>query len=253
MNRKPLIMGNWKMNLVTGEAIKLVTEILNQLENPRAVDIAVAPPFTSLNSVEIALQESPIHLAAQNCHFERSGAFTGEISVAMLKDIGCKYVLIGHSERRHVFNENNEFISNKIASVIHGDLIPVLCVGETLQQRKEKTTFKVLEEQLKKGLSKITLNELREMEIAYEPVWAIGTGENASPSQAQEVHQHIRNNISIIFDKPTANKMRILYGGSVNPNNCAQIMEQPDVDGLLIGGASLSSQKFTSIIRKISE
>jgi len=251
--RTPIIVGNWKMNLTTAGAIKLVTEIKNKFAAEPSCDIVVAPPFTALNAVDIALQGSKIQLAGQNVYFEDSGAFTGEVSVAMLEDVGCAFILVGHSERRHIFNETHEVLAKKVAVILRRGLTPILCVGESLRERQDKQTFEVLEEQIRRATANLTDEEMSEIILAYEPVWAIGTGENASPAQVQEIHHHLRNFISKRIDKPTANQLRILYGGSVKVNNATALLAQGDVDGLLIGGASLNPDEFAQIITDISE
>lgn len=235
------------------EAIKRVAELKTKIRADLNIDVAVAPSFTALSSVEIALQGSEIALAAQNCHWDDEGAYTGEISVHMLKDIGCRYVLLGHSERRHSFGESNEFVGKKVRTVIHNEMTPIFCVGETSDERKQNKTFAVIDEQLRRGISGLGAEEISQMVLAYEPVWAIGTGETATPQQAQEVHQYLRNYLSKSADKPTANAVRILYGGSVKPTNTAELVAQADIDGLLVGGASLDAGAFAEIILKANE
>ena len=250
MSRNTLIVGNWKMHQVTSEAIQLVTKLKSHIKASPSIEIVVAPPFTALNSVEIALQESDISLAAQNMYCENQGAFTGEISVSMLCDVGCKYVILGHSERRHIFQESDEVIHKKLIATIHKEITPIFCIGETLEQRNNNEAFLIVEKQLKYGFDNIDAREISNFVLAYEPVWAIGTGETASPAQAQEMHQHIRNIVSKVCDQPTANAIRILYGGSVKPTNCKDLLAQADIDGLLVGGASLTSEEFTKIIHQ---
>lgn len=251
--RTRLVVGNWKMNLDTTDAIKLITELKSKMVASEGVEVVVAPPFTALSSVEIAIQESSIKLGAQNCYFEEDGAFTGEISVPMLLDIGCQFVLIGHSERRRIFNETNDWIAKKAKMAVQSEMVGIVCVGETAEQRAAGSTQLTIEEQVLKGLGHLTHEDMAHVVMAYEPVWAIGTGKTATPANAQEVHQHIRNLISKKFDKPIANQVRILYGGSVNGQNARDLLKEPDIDGLLVGGASLDSTEFAKIIGVAAE
>ncbi len=247
--RKPLIVGNWKMNNNLSDSIKLVTSIKNLLAESLEVEVAVAPPFTSLYSVSIAVQETPLKLAAQNCFWEEEGAFTGEISPLFLKDIGCQYVILGHSERREHFQETDVIINKKIHAVLNVDLIPIFCVGETAKQRKENKTFEVIEHQIRKGLMDVGIHDFNNFVIAYEPVWAIGSGNTATPEQAGEVHSFIRNLLTKLYDSPTANNVRLLYGGSVKPENIAGLMKEQHIDGVLVGSASIQADQFSKIIQ----
>ena len=244
-----LIVGNWKMNGTVEETLKLITELNHKLEGAPLGEVVVAPPFTALYSAQIILQETGIKLAAQDMHWETEGAYTGEISPNFLREIGCTYVLIGHSERRRYAGETDETANRKVHAALAAELIPILCIGETAEERRAAKTEAVLEVQLKKGLREVPMNELKTMVIAYEPVWAIGTGETATREQIEAAHGFIRNNLARRYDAPTANSLRILYGGSVSPDNAKAILETKNVDGLLVGGASLSSDKFVKIIR----
>ncbi len=246
--RKPVIAGNWKMNKTKLESIKLVTELKNLLPRTVAVDIIVAPPFTALTYVFESISGSNIALAAQNCHWEDSGAYTGEISPPMLKDLGCSHVILGHSERRQYFGETDSSVNKKLKAVIRNDLIPIVCVGESLKERKKGETFRIVENQIKQGLADLTSTEFNEIIIAYEPIWAIGTGETATPAQAQEVHQLIRKTLGELFGNKLAAETRIQYGGSVKPDNIAELMAQEDIDGALVGGASLEARSFAEIV-----
>ncbi|MBU0506985.1 MAG: triose-phosphate isomerase [bacterium] len=248
--KKPLIAANWKMNHVVDEALKFLTEmkcsLVTQEEN---ATIVICPSYTALYAMGVALQDdNTINLGAQNCHFEDSGAFTGEVSTDFLKEVGCDYVIIGHSERRHIFGETDEMINKKLHKVFEKGMIPIFCVGETEQEREEGKTFTVIENQLKQGLKGLLKDQIAAMAIAYEPVWAIGTGKTASPEQAQEVHNFIRKEIAKNFGTSYAADSHILYGGSVKPSNIKDLMVMEDIDGALIGGASLKSKDFLEII-----
>ncbi|QQR79353.1 MAG: triose-phosphate isomerase [Deltaproteobacteria bacterium] len=248
MARKPIIVGNWKMNGTVEETLKLITELHHKLESPE-VDVVVAPPFTSLYSAYVMLQEMPtIKLAAQNMHWEAEGAYTGEISGVFLKEIACDYVIIGHSERRQYFAETDEAVCKKVASAVAQELIPILCIGETRDQRASGKTENVLESQLKKALSAIPMSEAKNIVVAYEPVWAIGSGETPTEKEIESAAYFIRNYLGRLYDAPTANTMRILYGGSVNSENSGIFLRIPNIDGLLVGGASLFPEKFLKII-----
>jgi len=252
MTRKPMIAGNWKMHMTTREARDLVTGILQQTEDvdPARVDILVAPPYTALSTVSELLADTPVLLAGQNMHWEEKGAFTGEISPVMLKDVGCSYVIIGHSERRQYFGESNETVNKKLHAAFAHDLTPLLCVGESLEQRETGQTFSVIEEELEIGLNGLTTEQLQSMILAYEPIWAIGTGKTASPEQAEEVHAFIREWLGERADKETAQAIRILYGGSVKPENIEGLMAKENIDGGLVGGASLKADSFAQIVKR---
>jgi triosephosphate isomerase (TIM) len=245
--RRPLIAGNWKLHKTLEEALELVNEIKLGTENIGDVDIAVAPVFTALSVARAALAGSRVALAAQNCYPENKGAFTGEVSPALLKDIGCRYIIVGHSERRQLFGEDSAFINRKVKAVIQEGLDVILCVGETLEERQADTTFDILTSQIKEGLQDVSAEAMRQVVIAYEPVWAIGTGKTATPEQAEEVHAFIRNLLADIFNAEVAQGTRILYGGSVKPDNVDNLMSKPNLDGALVGGASLKSEDFIRI------
>lgn len=255
MARKRFVAGNWKMNTTRTEALELVELIRSALGDFDAVDVAVCPPYVYLGDVADKLFGSNIGLGAQNCNDQDSGAFTGEISANMLRDMGCRYVILGHSERRHVFGESDEFINRKIIKALEEGLDVIFCVGETLDERKAEKTIDVVRTQITEGLKNVDESQMDGMDIAarltiaYEPVWAIGTGETATPQQAQEVHAAIRKLLAEMYDEQTAEDLRIQYGGSVKPGNAAELFAQPDIDGGLIGGASLKSKDFVEIIK----
>mgnify|MGYP001155539958 CR=1 FL=1 len=251
MDRKPLIAGNWKMNLTRAEGVRLVEAIAEGIQGVKGVDVLVAPPFTALGALREAVGKAGIFLGAQNMHFEASGAFTGEVSGRMLQDAGCTHVILGHSERRSLFGEDNDVVDLKVKAAAFLGLIPVVCVGESLEEREANRTFDVIREQLDGSLKNYRADERMPPSsvLAYEPVWAIGTGRTATPEQAQEVHQFIREWIVETFDSAAAEQVRILYGGSVKPENIADLMSRPDIDGALVGGASLKAESFVPIIR----
>ncbi len=244
--RTPIIAGNWKLNKTIDEALAFVRDLKPALSKAANVEIILAPPFTALSVLAEALTDSPVLLAGQNCYPEQ-GAFTGEISPRLLRDAGCDAVILGHSERRQLFGETGEFINRKIRAALKEELQVIFCVGETLRERQSNQTFKVLEEQLCEGLTDLDGTGMARLVVAYEPVWAIGTGQTASSEQAQEAHQFIRNLLASLFDRVVADNTRILYGGSVTPNNIAGLMAQPDIDGALVGGASLQAESFLQI------
>jgi triosephosphate isomerase len=252
MNKRiPLIAGNWKMNLSLNESTALVRAIAQGISDIEGIDVLVAPPFTNLPAVKKALSDTRIFLAAQNMHWETGGAFTGEVSGRMLVEAGCSHVILGHSERRSIFKETNEMIDLKVKTAFKTGLIPIICIGETLKERDADKTFEVIREQLEGSLK--TFTDRGEMPhstiLAYEPVWAIGTGRTATPDQAQEVHHFIREWINKGFNKDTAERVRILYGGSVKPDNIKDLMSRQDIDGALVGGASLKADAFLEIIK----
>jgi triosephosphate isomerase (TIM) len=246
--RKPVIAGNWKLFKTTSEAIELVTDLKLLVKDNQSVDIVVAPVFTVLGSVKQALAGSPIKLAAQDCFWEEEGAFTGEVSPKMLLDAGCSHVIIGHSERRQYFGETDATVNRKIKAALQDGLMVLFCIGETLAERESENTFAVLRTQLKGGLADLDAGQLSNVVIAYEPVWAIGTGKTATDDQAQEAHSFIRGVVTDLYEKVTAEAMRILYGGSVKPDNIKGLMTQPDIDGALVGGASLKADSFAAIV-----
>ena len=247
--RRFLIAGNWKMNCGPVDAAELLEGLKNaKAEGAEEVDVLVCPPFVSLGMSVNYLQDTDIHVGAQNIHFEDNGAFTGEISASMLTECGCSFVIIGHSERREYFGETDSSVNKKIKKALEFDLVPVLCVGESLDQRKQDIHFDLVKNQVKAALEDISGDEALDVVIAYEPIWAIGTGETASKEQAQEMHAHIRSVVADLYDQETADGIRILYGGSMKPANAEELLSQPDVDGGLIGGASLDAESFAGII-----
>jgi triosephosphate isomerase (TIM) len=246
--RRPIIVGNWKMHKTTAEAVALVNALRASVTQVQDVDIGVAPPFTALMAVAEALRGSTLFVAAQNMHWELQGAFTGEISAAMLTDIGCARVIVGHSERRQYFAETDATVNKKLRAALNAQLDPILCIGETLDQREGNATFSVLEQQVRHGLANIAAESMSQVVIAYEPIWAIGTGKTATPTQAQEVHAFIRSLLGELYGKALADEVRIQYGGSVNAGNIHTLMMQSDVDGALVGGASLEASSFAQIV-----
>ncbi|MGZ3481342.1 MAG: triose-phosphate isomerase [Myxococcaceae bacterium] len=245
--RRPLVAGNWKMHRTGPEAVELIHELRDGLSTTRA-EVMVAPPFTALESAARALDGSGIALGAQNVHWESQGAFTGEISAGMLKAVGCTHVIVGHSERRQLFGETDASVSKKTRAVLHAGMRPVVCIGETLADRDGGRTLEVCTSQLHGSLAGVAVEEMAHVVLAYEPVWAIGTGRNATPAQAQEVHAHIREALIRLFGRAVADSVRVLYGGSVRADNAAELLGQPDVDGALVGGASLKAREFLAII-----
>ena len=246
--RRPLIAGNWKMFKTCPEAVETALQLAKTTSSAKGVDIMIAPPFTALQSVSGAIAKTAIHLGAQNIHWEEQGARTGEISPLMVASLGCEYVIIGHSERRQYFGETDETVNKKLKSAISAGLIPVMCIGETASERELGKTFSTLDKQLLKGLEGLVADRLRNFVIAYEPVWAIGTGKTATTGQAGEVHGHVRALVERTFGKELAKSTRILYGGSVKPANINDLMDMPDIDGALVGGASLDAATFGKIV-----
>jgi triosephosphate isomerase len=246
--RRPLIAGNWKMHTSAQEAQKLASAVAKAANKVSGRDVMIAPPFTALAEVSTVLSGTKVILGAQNVHWEEQGAFTGEISGPMLKDLGCSMAIIGHSERRHVFGETDFMINRRTIGALQFGLIPVFCVGETLKKREAGQTLKVLEDQVRAGLAAVELTDGGQVVVAYEPVWAIGTGKTATESQAQEVHNFIRTLLAEIYEKNIAGQIRILYGGSVKPENIDILMQQEDIDGVLVGGAALDAEMFERII-----
>ncbi|MCH8216785.1 MAG: triose-phosphate isomerase [Planctomycetes bacterium] len=243
-----MVAGNWKMNTTLAQAVELAAGVRDGAGSLAGVDIVLCPPHISLQAVAEAVRGSAVKVGAQNMHFETTGAFTGEISSAMLKEVGCTYVILGHSERRHLFGEAETMINKKVHAAISGGLLPILCVGELLGQREAGETEAVIERQLQEGLSQVGVEKMAAVTIAYEPCWAIGTGKTAAPQQAQEVHAFIRKTLEGLYGRSLAQESRIQYGGSANPGNAAELLEQPDVDGLLVGGASLKGKDFLAIV-----
>ncbi len=247
--RTPIIAGNWKMFTIVEEAKALVQALKGLVNDVKNVEVVVCPPFISLQAVSEALAGSRIELGAQNVYWEKNGAFTGEISAPMLKSVGCSYVIIGHSERRTYFGETDASVNKRIFAALAEGLKPIVCVGETLQEREAGKAFDVIKRQISEGLANLSLQQMASVVIAYEPVWAIGTGKTATPAQAQEIHAFIRKLVNDLFDQTTAEATRIQYGGSVKPDNVAELMSQPDIDGALVGGASLKADSFEKIIK----
>ncbi len=247
-SRKPLIAGNWKMFKTCPEAAETASQLVALVEKNETVDMMIAPPFTALTTVSEIIADSPIELGAQNLFWESEGAYTGEISAPMIASAGCRYVIIGHSERRQLFGETDALINKKIPAAMDAGLIPVICVGETESERDAGKTFSVLDKQIQKGLKNINFDADNPPVLAYEPVWAIGTGKTATSDQAQQAHAYIREQIAKAFAGQLAESIRILYGGSVKPNNIAELMACPDIDGALVGGASLKPETFSEII-----
>jgi len=247
--RTKLIAGNWKLHGDVETSVGLARAVMHRLERNDPVEVVVAPVFTALWAVHQALGDSArVGLAAQDVFWEDAGAFTGEVSAPLLKDVGCEYVIVGHSERRHEFGEQNEHVRRKVGALLGHGLSPIVCIGETLEQREAGETEQVVLGQLDAALEGLSADALRRLVVAYEPVWAIGTGRTASPEDAQAVHAALRKRIAERFDEPTAGELRILYGGSVKPKNAAELLAQADIDGALVGGASLDADSFLAIV-----
>lgn len=247
--RRTIIAGNWKMNKTVQESVDMAVGLKRKFYTFAEADIVICPPFTALSKVNDEIIDSSIMLGAQDIYWEEKGAFTGEISPNMLKDAGCRYVIAGHSERRHIFGETDEDVNKKLLVVLKHGMVPIMCIGEKLEERDNGMTFEVLEKQLTRGLKDLGKEEAVRIVIAYEPVWAIGTGRTATPEQAQEAHKFIREFVEGLYGKGVSSKLRIQYGGSVKPDNIAQLMVQEDVDGALVGGASLDVNSFTEIVQ----
>jgi triosephosphate isomerase len=253
--RKTIIAGNWKMYKSIVEAIELANGLKREFFNldSQQIDIVICPPFTALSEVAQVIVDSNIQLGGQDVHWQDEGAFTGEVSALMLKDAGAKFVIIGHSERRQYFCETNESVNKKINSALKCGLIPIVCVGETLSEREKGRTFKVLDDHVQNSLKDISDKDILNTVIAYEPVWAIGTGKTATPQQAQEAQKYIRNLLIRMYNKEIADTVRIQYGGSVKPENITELLQQPDIDGALVGGASLELGSFSEIVKRASQ
>ncbi len=245
--RKYLIAGNWKMNKTASEGVDLVNEIKLGIGQKMDVGVAICPPYTALESCAKAVEDSNIQLGAQNMHPKLEGAYTGEVSPVMLRSMFCTFVIIGHSERREYFKESDAFINEKVLAALESSLKPILCVGESLEQREANATFEVVKTQLVDGLKGVTAEATDHLVVAYEPVWAIGTGKTATPEMAQDVHKMIRDELTALFGE-AADKVRILYGGSMKPENASELLNQPDIDGGLIGGAALKAKSFLELI-----
>jgi triosephosphate isomerase len=252
--RKKIVAANWKMNMTQAESARFVQSLLLDLGDITDVEVVIVPPFTAIAKVMEALGASQsIKVGAQNMHWEPNGAFTGEISSALLRDLLVRYVVLGHSERRALFGETDEIVNRKVRAAHEGSLRPIVCVGETLEQRDKGNVEKILSIQLRGSLKDLNEKELQETVIAYEPVWAIGTGRNATPEQAQQAHAFIRHTLREMSDEATADRIRIQYGGSVKPENAQVLMAQPDIDGALVGGASLDPRSFAQIVKAARE
>jgi triosephosphate isomerase (TIM) len=251
--RKRIIAGNWKMNKTVPEAVELAMAIRGELSGSSDVDIVLCPPFTALAAVAESLDGSSISYGAQNMHWENSGAFTGEISPHMLRGLYCHYVILGHSERRTYFGENDEIVNRKAKAALAATLRPIICVGETIEQRQAGDHIRVVENQVRGSLAGIAAADIKKAVVAYEPVWAIGTGLTASPEQAQEMHACIRKELAAMFSQDVAESIRIQYGGSMKPSNAAELLAQPDIDGGLIGGASLEVRSFVELVKIAKE
>ena len=247
-SRRPFIAGNWKMNLSLQEAVELVKAVVDGVEGGRGPEVMIAPPFTKLAVISELLKGKPVKLGAQDMHWEASGAYTGEVSPLHLKDVGCTHVILGHSERRKLFGETDTSVRKKVQAAIQHKLVPVVCIGETLEEREAGRTLKVLETQVKGGLEGFAPADLSNLIVAYEPVWAIGTGKTATPDQAEQAHLFIRKQLAGLYSQALADSVRILYGGSVTPENIDSLMAQPDLDGALVGGASLKPVSFLRIV-----
>jgi triosephosphate isomerase len=247
--RIPFVAGNWKMNASVSGTEALIHSLIPLVKDAGKVDIAVCPPFLYVNQALALTKNTHIRVGAQNCWFESSGAFTGEVSPEMVKDAGCTYVIIGHSERRHILNETDEVIHKKIRKALAAGLVPIFCIGELLDEREQGKTEQVIERQVSKGLEGLNAADMKSLVIAYEPVWAIGTGRNATPEQAQAVHRYIREWLKNRFGAAVSDAVRIQYGGSVKPDNAKGLLSQPDIDGALVGGASLNADHFAAIVK----
>ena len=248
--RTPFIAANWKMFKTVHEAVYFIKEFRGQVKDFTDVEIVVAPPFTALHAVAEAARSSNVGVAGQNLHWEKEGAFTGEVSAAMLREAGAEYVIIGHSERRRLFQETDETVNRKVNAALGAGLTPIFCIGETLEERENGATLEVLDRQVKKGLDGVTGDQVAGLVIAYEPVWAIGTGRQATPQQAGEAHAHIRGRLRSWFGGSAGDQGRIIYGGSVKPDNIHELVALPDVDGALVGGASLDVRGFSEIVAR---
>jgi triosephosphate isomerase (TIM) len=248
--RIPFIAGNWKMFKTVHEAVVFVKELKTVVKDLHDVEIVVAPPFTAVHAAAEAARNSNIGVAAQDVYWEREGAFTGEVAPAMIKEAGAEYVIIGHSERRRLFGETDPVVNRKTVAALAAGLTPIVCVGETLEERERNETLAVLDRQIKDGLDRLTAEQIAEIVIAYEPVWAIGTGRNATAAQAGEAHAHIRTRLRQWFGAPAADHCHVIYGGSVKPDNISELIAEPDVDGALVGGASLEVRSFTELVTR---
>jgi triosephosphate isomerase len=248
--RTPVIAGNWKMFKTVHDAVVYTKEFRTMVKDATAIDIVVAPAFLAVHAVAEAARNSPVAVAAQDVFWEKEGAFTGEVSAAMVREAGAEYVIVGHSERRQYFGEIDQAVNRKTVAALAADLVPIVCIGETLEQRERNETMDVLDRQIKVGLDGLTGAQVSGLVLAYEPVWAIGTGRTATSQQAQDVHEHIRGRLRAWFGGDAAGACRVIYGGSVKPDNIAELVAQPDVDGALVGGASLDPRSFADIVAR---
>lgn len=246
--RQPIIAANWKLHKTLAEARQFIVELSRHCPDPGPLEVVLAAPFTALAAMQERLRGTPFLLAAQDLFWENAGAYTGEVSAPMLVDVGCAYVIVGHSERRQYFGETDETVCKKVTAALQAGLRPLVCVGETLAQRQAGETFAVLEQQVRHGLAACQAETIAQVVLAYEPLWAIGTGVTATPSQAQEVHRYLRTLVSQLWGEPAAQIVRIQYGGSVRPENIAALMAEPDIDGALVGGASLEASSFAQML-----
>jgi triosephosphate isomerase len=246
--RRPILVGNWKMNMTATQALELASKLIPLVASVKDRDIVLGPPFTSIAAVAETIKGTNISLAAQNLHWEDKGAFTGEISADMLLDSGCKYVIIGHSERRQYFGETDESVNKKVKQALKKGLLPILCVGETLAEREAGKLNDIISRQVTGGLKDISAEDMKKVVVAYEPVWAIGTGKTATPGQANDVHALIRQKVKALYSADIAEGLRIQYGGSVTPENVSVLMAMPDIDGALVGGASLKPESFAALV-----
>ena len=248
--RTPVIAGNWKMFKTVHDAVVYTKEFRTMVKDATAIDIVVAPAFLAVHAVAEAARNSPVAVSAQDVFWEKEGAFTGEVSAAMVREAGAEYVIVGHSERRQYFGETDQAVNRKTVAALAADLVPIVCIGETLEQRERNETMDVLDRQIKVGLDGLTGAQVSGLVLAYEPVWAIGTGRTATSQQAQEVHEHIRGRLRAWFGGDAADGCRVIYGGSVKPDNIAELVAQPDVDGALVGGGSLDPRSFADIVAR---
>ena len=248
--RTPVIAGNWKMFKTVHDAVVYTKEFRTMVKDATAIDIVVAPAFLAVHAVAEAARNSPVAVAAQDVFWEKEGAFTGEVSAAMVREAGAEYVIVGHSERRQYFGEIDQAVNRKTVAALAADLVPIVCIGETLEQRERNETMDVLDRQIKVGLDGLTGAQVSGLVLAYEPVWAIGTGRTATSQQAQDVHEHIRGRLRAWFGVDAADACRVIYGGSVKPDTIAELVAQPDVDGALVGGASLDPRSFADIVAR---
>ena len=246
--KRSLIIGNWKMFKTIPEAINLINIIKAGIHKATDCDVVVCPPFTALAAISDEIQDTKIDLGAQDMYSETEGAFTGEVSPLMLKDVGCRYVILGHSERRQYFKETDELINKKVTAALKYSLVPVLCLGETLEEREARKAFEIVKQQFDRSLKNLKAEEIERVIIAYEPVWAIGTGRTATPEQAEQMHSYIRRLLNEHYGESVGERVKILYGGSVKPDNTAQLMGKPNVDGALVGGASIKAEAFIQIV-----